>query len=310
MNNNDSNLTNEISNIQKQRRLGSINFVLIIAIIALVGYIFYDKFYLNKDEQGQKQDILKGENDNVEKPNDVNIDQIAREIYENTLLLGETSSVPVQRELFGAGYGFDYFVDLYSDKKILINDYYKYEDKMTVAYNKIDKEGKVVEEKNVYVQDENNVSYISFLIEDIKNAYKLYFGKDPQIKDFDNYITGECKVSDQKYICKHFPGGGEGSPFSMYGLYKNSEIISNDLYIYETVVYGDSFENKYYTKVEHDENGNISSKYELTEMNDKDVQDVFSLSSKELSVYKHVFKQNSEGNYYWYSVEPVRNKMS
>ena len=122
-----------------------------------------------------------------------------------------------------------------------------------------------------------------------------------------------------RYDCFSYQGGG-GSPWenSASKLVK-AEQVGNEIYIYDNYVhvYGDmaSVDSSGYDIFDSsDKSLKIASNISFEQIfngrvyPDVDFDNLQSLTGNKIKTYKHTFKKASDGSYYWFSTEPVKQK--
>ena len=151
--------------------------------------------------------------------------------------------------------------------------------------------------------------YVAYSEDTIKAIYKNFYGENyPYVAP--KYIEtgfGVCNYTAGYYLCE---GGGGYGPSGAYnlGVYISSEkkddqihLYEDNLYIEETCVVDANYEEPLCTSHVYTDYTKTTKIGEVN--NEADVYDTF----KDQAIrYKHIFKKNSDGTYYWYSVEPVK----
>lgn len=154
--------------------------------------------------------------------------------------------------------------------------------------------------------------------EKLVSAYHKLFGSDKEmpLKQFTKLFVGACTYSKEKddFICFNTIGGNEigdrvETKFEKYKKKKDS-IEIYDRYVWVEVEDNlDYYENIYYkSRLKEDKFASETFAYEMlkeekvTNLENEELKDdIF----KQGALYKHIFKKDNSGNYYWYSSERV-----
>lgn len=285
----------------KTRNPNAIVIVLLIVILVLLGYIIYNYVITEKKIEASNNVVenqAQLENDPTNNENSA-AEDLAREIYNYyNISAGSIENTDIrQMDLHGLD---NFFKDAYSDKKVLINDLLTDEEKIIVAVNWL---------KNSQVSVWNDGYNITtkFLVENCKLSYEKFWGsiENVEFTTFEGYDLGTCRIEGDLYVCENGPTGHISSPYDLFMKYKDYEYTNDEIYIYEYVVA--SFREKAYATLDYGETTDDGFTNEIVELRDLTPEKVFSGDNlSKLSVYKHTFKQNNEGSYYWYSTEPVK----
>ncbi len=198
---------------------------------------------------------------------------------------------------------------------------YTFKDVKTSSYTFTDCEA-LKQYKEVYEMclfDDNGTgswfgpSYIEYMrlykidIESFKNAYKEFWGSDKEMveENFDIKYSIGCEYSSENkdYLCHALMQGWPGEQYEMTKLIK-AEQIGNTVYLYDYFVYAD------YASPE----GTFKDRYKKEKISTLDYREIyFSDEGEDMSImgqgqiYKHTFKKNSNGTYYWISSEPIKS---
>lgn len=155
-------------------------------------------------------------------------------------------------------------------------------------------------------QFDNNNYYIS--LSNMKKKYVKFYGyidKLPNVSDINDQNKCSCVLNNDKYYCNcnKYIDMYEGS-FSNVTKFNRFEEGKDELYIYVDYLYA------YYDST--DESGSMYIKVydkkdgkELGFAHTYSEDVLFESFSKDASLYKHTYKKDSNGNYYWSKVEPV-----
>ena len=273
-----------------------------ILVIGLSGYIIYDKVIKSESNITEKDD-KESEKDKEEKI--VVTEEDALEVYK--VLESEYAL-----DLPGSGYAYNYFSSLYDDKKVIVEDVFSEDDKLTMAYLELSEED-IERFINDDLSDYMHVSKDTFAIEKLEEKYYMLFGKNEEFeaKNFESYIAGDCSVLEDNYECWHAVGGGESDFTYMETKYKSFDYKDDELYIYEYAVFygelpgedatyykGISWDDDSYSPILTDEIAELSGVSSDNIMTEENLD--------KFAVYKHTFKIDKEGNYYLYSTESVK----
>ena len=157
------------------------------------------------------------------------------------------------------------------------------------------------------LKDPYMLSNVEFMFNDVNKAkledayHKMYgYDKEMPLKSFTMSFTGVCLYSDveDEYLCHNQVGGD-----TTFGISRTKLISANKYFdrieLYDRYVWVDLADNNgfdYYKSRFNKEL--IVNVPEYNEDNDDEYLDKGAL-------YKHIFKKDSNGNYYWYSSERV-----
>ena len=265
-------------------------FIIFVLVVAMAGmYLYYNKKdHSNKIETKVEDNI----NNNIGKK-----ETIANNINENTVTTNNTSKteeLDINSELVKKLY--NYVVkhsnydetSVYQCKKVT-NKTISEKLKMITVFNNITKdEADNVIKKDVGLYNASSEEYI-YNKETIVKKAKEIFNIEIQHKEFDYEALGEgISYKDGLYEHYYFQGGGDVGYESIYNVI-NAEKQGDELYIYDKYIHKDDINS-----------GNI--------LYYKDSEKKNTTTADGYANYKHTFKKNSDGSYYWYSTEPVENK--
>lgn len=273
---------------------------LLLVIVGLSGFIVYDKVLKNSKSEvsGQNNEFL--DNEKVEEQKDLEVSESeAKNMYYKIFNRGK------EQKMEDIGFCGSYVpapYSFYANKKIVINEDGNYKELMEMALQKIPDNKKETSSKKsggatIYTE--------KFLVSDIKAAYKSLFGEPKEFKNFGIYkIEGEYYIGKAKY----YIGSGDecmDRNLSFLSTFKNYETDKENLYIYDKAIYyfeeyneNDDIERKFYNSI----NGN----QEIVDLRNKNKEVILDDAySDKMLLYKHTFKQNSDGTFYLYSSEPV-----
>lgn len=197
----------------------------------------------------------------------------------------------------------------YEDKKVTYEDIIE-KNAMAYYYNRIEsKEIKfsscidakkypniydLCQEDSSWVVGEYALHYELFEAKLLEEAYKKTYGEDKifEKNDFDVYTALTCNYYENldEYICHTRPTGWYNDEAEATKTIK-AEKVNDWLEIYDYYVYGGY-------------DGTYKDYKKTQKISDKLVWDNNDLIEKG-TIYKHLFKLNKDGEYYWYSSEPI-----
>lgn len=266
--------------------------ILIIYVIGLGGYIVYDKV-LNKNKQTANNSNIPSTTKKIENY-DENIKKLENELITNDKSMG-----------------------LYFDKKVSIEDssnadfiiynLKKYLLENNINYTNSDyKCGSPTGDDNYYSYDTLQEVKKDDLNEFIKNKYnsKKNYILNSQNELFDfNSASDMVLVTNDNYriICE----ARSGSIKTFYNSLTNYEKKQNEIIIYDKVILCET--NGGAISCKSNNNEKFSCSYDNDDCTNLD-QKILKLfeEDNEIQRYKHIFKIFN-GNYYWYSSEPINN---
>lgn len=261
------------------------------------GYLIYNNTVDNNESNNTENSNVDNDNEDnddnsVEDDNKDEISETVKFLYE--VVIGKKMN-EINSIYSGDGFSFNILRGLYTkDEHIL----FSYGETHEMALNVAGRLGKIETEK---VNQGDVISISTVKVSDVKDAYHLVYGNDKEFleKPFHSAQYDACEIVEDNYVCKRYIGGGIVSPYALYTMYRDYEIDDSNLYIYEKAIFGfDDFEKAYYSDFEY--------LNKIAELTDKDVETVFKTENDNYTlVYKHTFKKNSDGTYYWYSTAPV-----
>lgn len=142
--------------------------------------------------------------------------------------------------------------------------------------------------------------------EDVMKKYlKKYYGNELQYKQVSSFGAAciNYKYQNGYYFT---PGGGCGGVYTKQKAYQTQflkeETKNDEKYIYLSFVY-------YVTNADVDNSTQLykdSSLKEKIASNVSNEDDIFEVAGDKAAVYKHTYKKNADGSYYWYSVDRVK----
>lgn len=144
----------------------------------------------------------------------------------------------------------------------------------------------------------------------IEKVYKKFYGDNFNYSNPEYIGAGGagCFNEGEYYFCEVGGGYGPGGDYH-YTTFVKSEEVDNQLYIYVKYLYVDEVCDDDYDNCIDYIYANEDKQNKLGEINYEDYEtssDLFEKYGDNAVTYKHTYKKNSDGNYYWYSVEPVK----
>lgn len=268
--------------------------MLIIVILGLAGLVFYQNKLLDKER---------------EKANSNKVDNPTCEVEQNKFcevgLNNYLKMVPYLQEYYPDADSeemYDYDEDAYTGKLVTANDLdvklllaqaYRYAERTNVQHS-INHPicGNDLCTADIYVEEKT-------FKETVKDMYNI-----DTIK-VDGFNTGEgyVKLSNGYYAAIMTRGN---LPINKYNKLIKYEVKDNDLIIYEKVLFTASV--SAVTYVLKTTNSDLSTSLIQPTLGNYAESEKYILDNIDSgNTYKHTFKVNSEGNYYWYSSELVKS---
>lgn len=201
-------------------------------------------------------------------------------------------------------------------KELLLNELYSNMDKYDADGSTINakneaectsKDGTYVSNR-CYVFGQFNNENFYFTLKMVKNKFQKFYGTNtefPNVLSINDQEKCICELKNDNYYCNcnNYIENVEGS-FSNVSRFNKYEVGKDELYIYVDYLYA------YYDST--DESGSMYVKvYDKKDGKELGfahtyLEDIlFESFSKDASLYKHTYKKDSNGNYYWSKVEPV-----
>lgn len=201
-------------------------------------------------------------------------------------------------------------------KELLLNELYSNVDKYDADGSTINvkNEAECTSKKGFYVskrcyifgQFNNNNFYIPIL--NMKNKYEKFYGpigELPKVDSLNDQDRCVCELNNENYYCNcnNHLNIDEGR-FTNATRFNRFEEGKDELYIYVDYLYG------YYASTD-EAGGMYVEVYDRKDGKELGythsfLEDIlFESYEKDASLYKHTYKKDSNGNYYWTKVEPV-----
>ncbi len=279
-------------------------FVILVLIIAMIFMYIYYNNQSNVDSNTIESAKIESQNETTNPQTNNIINQTINNKTVNTnseLVQKAYNTIPAIDRMP------DDYKNAYQTNKVTIDNMEtKYI--LACAFNKLSLSDK---DKN-YIYD-NDKGWYTFDAELLQQKVKEMYNQNVENNDF-NYCndSGTCTYKDGKYT--HSYGGDVISGFiSIRKIEKayivNDELIIEDRYIGLKYNYDENYENKQCDLITYTNSGEISKKinYNISEKtNEQITSEIINLYSDNMTNYKHTFKKNSNGSYYWYSTEPIK----
>ena len=312
---------------EKKKPNLSILFIIAIIIIIIMGLFIY-KLYNDKISMKNSIEEL---NDKISKIDGANIQEETTNKNEkqntNKLETLNTDSDLVKK-LYNYVAKFSYYDELiaYQSEKVTeknMNNSLK----LLTVFNNLGKNDATRVEYKYESEEIPKREHIIYAKDVVENKAKEIFGKDVKIvhQDASPYDSQAIKYQNDEYDSYEYEGGGcvpwEGSVNLLISAEKDN---TGTIYIYDKYVHlvevenlkedGTNIAGTYDIYTSSDKKEKLASKVDFNEKNiypDADnneiyIQNIEKYLGKELTTYKHTYKQNSDGTYYWYSTEPMK----
>lgn len=286
-------------------------FIIFILIIAIVGILFYYNRKIsdsNNNEIQPSNNIVTNEieketsnnsNDSKIEKIDINSDEVQKlynEILKSNKIYGEEN----WNESF------------YKDEKVTYNELSNIEKNIAVLQSIEDSDTVSMDTKNVnksklYYKNDVGIAstakvYSKQLIE--ARAKQLFGEQNQNIqwKTIDNNFGYIYDYVDEQYYAYGYQGGGFGCPVASYTNLIDGEKDKENIYLYDKFIFSESTPTNVYFYTSSSKANLIDQTNIYKELDEATVLDKYGEKAKK---YKHTFKKDSDGNYYWYSTEPI-----
>lgn len=268
--------------------------MLIIVILGLAGLVFYQNKLLDKER---------------EKANSNKVDNPTCEVEQNKFcevgLNNYLKMVPYLQEYNSdAGYEemYDYDEDAYTGKLVTANDL---NEKLLLAhaYRHAERSNRRISINHPSCG--NNMCIADRYVEEktFKETVKDMYNIDTIKFDSFNTNVGYVTLSEGYYVALAARGF---TPVHKYNKLIRYEVKDNNLVVYEKVLFAASV--SAVTYVLKTTNSDLSTSLIQPTLGNYDEAEKYILDNLDSgNTYKHTFKVNSGGNYYWYSSELVKS---
>ena len=318
---------------EKKSNLPILFLIIAIIIIIIMGLFIY-KLYNDKMSMSNSIEEL---NDKINKIGEADVQEESQNKNEEQDKL-ETLNTDsdLVKKLYDYVAKFSYYDELiaYQSEKVTEKNMNNSLKLLTVFNNLGENDATRVEYK--YESEEiPKREHIIYAKDVVENKAKEIFGKDVKIvhQDASPYDSHTIKYENGEYDSYDYEGGGS-VPWenSINFLISAEKDNTGTIYIYDKYVHlvevdnikedGTNMAGSYDIYTSSDKKEKLASKVDFNEKNiypDADNIDVESVQwnktyiqniekylGKELTTYKHTYKQNSDGTYYWYSTEPMK----
>lgn len=264
--------------------------MLIIVILGLAGLVFYQNKLLDKEREKVNSDKTDNPTSEVEQK------KFSEEELNNYLKM-----VPYLQEYNSdAGYEemYDYDEDAYTGKLVTANDL---NEKLLLAQAYRHAKRTDTKEDINHPVCGNDLCIADIYVEEetFKETVKDMYNIDTIKVDGFNTREGHVTLSKGYYVAIITRGT---TPIHKYNKLIKYEVKDNDLIIYEKVLFTASV--SAVTYVLKTTNSDLSTSLIQPTLGNFDVAEKYALNNIDSgNTYKHTFKVNNEGKYYWYSSE-------
>ena len=285
--------------------------ILVILVLGLAGYISYDKYFYKYFKKAEVKEVKK---ENTLKDLDIESNEV-KELYEKLVDYsdGGSSDYPV-------GSVYSSYKTNYNNlnKSLLYKAYENYYEKYLKNKSNSNEKYVTCDElksnsvNNYYDNNCQEPTYITVDEVDLKNELINLIGVD-QEKEF-NYIdfspsaNVDCIHKENKYYCYNHDGGDVYFGKSLKEISKAQKDKDGIIYIYDSYLllhYTDSETFEVYNTYDKDKKLNTFEKDDNKEEQNNLKAYISKYGDKDINTFKHTFKKDSAGNYYWYSTEIV-----
>lgn len=291
---------------KKKVSLGIVIFVIVIIFLVGISVLMF-KFYNKKEKSG----IL----DNNNTVTDANNDSTGLSKQGDTTNSDKQkfSDLNINDELVDKVYEYIPIVDTnliqknaYQDKKITKSDL-DVKFLLQVAFSKLNLSE--TQKSTITENGDNMLGMYSFNSQLLQDKVREMYGDNLENLDFNHGAGASLTYSNGKYSYRF--GGGSGE--FMYNLRTIKSAYKDDEYLYIEDIYS-ALELKDDMAVMY-KNSNSEEKIKEIEFNristlsgqqlKSELEKIKTESESLMARYKHTFKKNIDGNYYWYCTEPI-----
>ena len=307
--------------------------ILVIIVMAFFMYKIYNKNLLLDKSINELNDKISNTNslNNVVSDNSEQVEN--KDNYKLETL--DTKSDLIKK-LYNYVSKFSYYDELiaYQSKKVTEKDLAN-SLKLLTVFNNLDKNDATridYQYENEYIPKREHIIYSKNIIE---NKASEIFGNEVTIEhqNASPYDGHSIIYKNNEYDSFDYEGGG-GVPWesSMSILVSAEKDNQGTIYIYDKYIHlveveniksdGTNWAGSYDIYTSSDKTEKLASKVDFEENNIYDgledigsgseqwntiyIQNIEKYLGKKLTTYKHTYKQNSDGTYYWYSTEPIK----
>lgn len=288
-------------------RLSTVILIILIFIlfIALVGVIYYYQNKMANNQINLETNKVNTSNQEVEEKNievntiDINTKQV-QNLYNEILKSNVIYGGEAWDESFYKDTKVTYNQLINTERIIAVLQAIKDNPTSSINTKSIDK-SKLCYKDEVEIDSTAKV-YSNQLLE--ATAQKLFGEQNQNIQwqTMDNNFGFIYDYIDEQYYAYGYQGGGFGCPVRACSKLLRAEEDEENIYLYDEFIFVENtpINTYYYTS--------SSKKNLIAEVNsyeELDKETVLSKYSGKANQYKHTFKKNTDGIYYWYSTEPI-----
>ena len=195
--------------------------------------------------------------------------------------------------------------------------------KLLTVFENLDDEEADRMDKTKFESELEDINYY-FSKEKIEEKAKMIFGTNVSIKHetLPELFATRIAYNNGEYIKTYFQGGGAFLWDSSQQYLIKAEKQGNEICLYDKYVHIYRDENneeindvynasdkkvKLASKMNFETSGIYSglSRLSENERSKKFIENIEKAINKKVNTFKHTFKQNADGKYYWYSTEPI-----
>ena len=294
----DRNMENKKEPIKIRLSTVILIFIIFILIIAIVGILFYYNRKIintNKDNEIQPSNDIVINGTETEKEKEKESSDSSTETKIEELDINSSEIQELYKYILKDNECIETIA--YQNQKVTTNNL---EDKakiMTIFENIGDTEADSIEKET---RDGEVLTHYYFKDSTIEKKAKQIFGDDVVIKheSLPNLLAKEIKHENGRYVKTYIQGGGgflwEDSTEKLV----KAEKKDDEIYLYD----------KYIHVVRDEDNYNLNKVYNASDRKKLLVSNVSMTSIdidkiKNVNLFKHTFKKNTDGSYYWVSTE-------
>lgn len=277
--------------------------LIIIFILIIAGIIYYG--VTRETENTNSENVTNNENTNtLEQPKVTSLDIESEEVknlYKYIMKINTN-----QEEL------------VYRSTKVTEKDLNNQLKLMTIFENVDESDASEIK----MLTDENGyeVEHTYYTKETIEEVAKKVFGDDVTIthESCESIFASARDYKDGVYDCYEYEGGGgvlwEASTSKLISAEQSGdEIYIYDKYVHlievENIIDGTNYAGTYDIYEASDRQVKMAERVDFSANNLYDgdkIDNIENYLGRKLTTFKHTYKKNAEGQYYWYSTEPVK----